>query len=211
MWLKSLGVAALAALIAIPAFAQAPEGTLVRIRGKVEKLEGSTLMVKGRVGKDAASNVSVTLAPDAVVLGVKKIALSDIKQGDFIGSAAVPGKDGKLKAEEVLVFPEAARGTGEGHYPWDRDLKGSGETMTNATVSGIASAPKGQLLKVQYKGGEKDIAVGPKVPIVTFAPEKDKALLKAGATVFIPAVKKADGTLVANRVIAEKDHVKPPM
>jgi hypothetical protein len=210
MWLKSLSVGVLAALIAIPAFAQTPEGTLVRIRGKVENLDGSTLMVKGREGKNPVSDVSVMLAPDVVVLAVKKIQLSDIKQGDFIGSAAVPGKDGKLKAEEVLVFPDAARGTGEGHYPWDRDLKGSAETMTNATVSGVASAAKGEVLMVQYKGGEKELVVGPKVPVVTFAPD-DKALLKSGTTVFIPALKKPDGTIVANRVIAEKDHVKPPM
>jgi hypothetical protein len=210
MWLKSLSVGALAALIAIPAFAQAPEGTLVRIRGKVEKLDGSTLTVKGREGKNPMSDVSVMLAPDVVVLAVKKVQLSDIKQGDFIGSAAVPGKDGKLKAEEVVVFPEMARGTGEGHYGWDRDLKGSDETMTNATVSGIASAAKGEVLKVQYKGGEAELVVGPKVPVVTFAPD-DKALLKSGATVFIPALKKPDGTIVANRVVAEKDHVKPPM
>jgi hypothetical protein len=210
MWLKSLSVGVLAALIAIPAFAQAPEGTLVRIRGKVEKLDGSTLTVKGREGKNPASDVSVMLAPDVVILAVKKIQLSDIRQGDFIGSAAVPGKDGKLKAEEVLVFPEMARGTGEGHYPWDRDLKSSDETMTNATVSGVASAAKGEVLMVQYKGGEAELVVGPKVPVVTFAPD-DKALLKSGATVFIPALKKPDGTIVANRVIAEKDHVKPPM
>ena len=207
MWLRSLSVGALTALIAVPVYAQAPDGTPTRVRGKVEKLDGSTLVVKARDGKD----VPVMLAPDFAVLGIKKVKLSDIKQGDFVGVAATPGDGGKLNAEEVLVFPEAARGTGEGHYPWDRDLKpSSGETMTNATVSGIASAPKGRVLKVQYKGGEQEIVVGPKVPVVTFVPD-DKKLLKTGATVFVPALKKTDGTIVANRVVAEKDHVKPPM
>lgn len=200
----SLLVSALAAVIAIPAFAQAPDGTPTRIRGKVEKLDGQTLMIKSRDGQD----VHVNLAADAVVLAVKKVKLSEVKQGDFVGAAAVPGKDGKLHAEEVLVFPEAARGTNEGHYPWD--LKGGDETMTNATVAEVASVSKSRAFTLKYKGGEQELLVGRKVPVVTFAPD-DKALLKKGATVFVPALKKPDGTIVANRVIAEKDHVKPPM
>jgi uncharacterized protein DUF5666 len=195
---------AVAALIALPAFAQAPDGTPTRIRGTVEKLDGQVLTVKSRDGQP----VQIMLAPDAGVLGIKKIKLADIKQGDFIGTAAAPGKDGKLHAEEVLVFPEAARGTGEGHYPWD--LKGGNETMTNATVAEVASAPKGRVLKLTYKGGAQEVVVDPKTPIVTFAPDQ-KSLLKKGAHVFVPALKKADGTIVASRVIAEKNHVRPPM
>jgi hypothetical protein len=204
MWLKSLVIGGLAALIAVPVFAQAPEGTPTRVRGKVEKLDGQTLTIKTRDGK----TVPVILTADVLVLGVKKMKLADVQKGRFIGTAAAPGKDGKLHAEEVVVFPDAARGTNEGHYPWD--LKGGNETMTNANVAEVASAPKGSILKLQYKGGEQEIVVGKKVPIVTFAPD-DKKLLKKGATVFVPAIKKPDGTLVANRVIAEKDHVKPPM
>jgi hypothetical protein len=107
-----------------------------------------------------------------------------------------------------VVFPEFARGMAEGHYPWD--LKGGDETMTNATVAEVASAAKGETLKLKYKGGEQEIMVGSRVPVVTFAPD-DKKLLKKGATVFVPALKKPDGTLVANRVIAQKGRVKPPM
>src|SRR5262249_50313118 len=147
-------------------------------------------------------------APDAGVLGIKKIKLADIKQGDFIGTAAAPGKDGKLHAEEVLVFPEAARGTGEVHYPWD--LNGGKETVTNATLAQAASAPKGRMLKANSKGGGEERVVEPKTQVVTFAPD-DKSLLKKGAHVFVPALKKADGTIVASRVVAEKNHVRPPM
>ena len=37
------------------------------------------------------------------------------------------------------------------------------------------------------------------------------SLLKPGAAIFIGALKKADGSLSAARVNAEKDGVKPPM
>ena len=66
------------------------------------------------------------------------IKLADIKKGSYIGTAAMPQADGTQTALEVLVFPEAARGTGEGHFPWDLEPQ---STMTNATVADLAAAP----------------------------------------------------------------------
>ncbi|MGO8918421.1 MAG: hypothetical protein ACLQJR_21180 [Stellaceae bacterium] len=201
----SLIVGALCALLAVPALAQTPGGTPTNIRGKVETLDGQKLMVKSRDGQE----LQVTLAPDFAVLGVIKAKRADIKQGDFLGIAAAPGKDGKLHAQEILIFPEAARGTGEGHYAWD--LRGKGDTMTNATVSGIVNQSKSRVLTLTYKGGEQEITVSSRTPVVTFKPG-DLGLLKPGATVFIPrASKQPDGTLVAARAIAEQNGVKPPM
>jgi hypothetical protein len=200
----SLITGAVLALLALPALAQAPEGTLTNVRGKVAKLDGQTLVVKARRGPD----VTVALAPNFGVLGVVKLKRADIKQGEFVGIAAAPGKDGKLHAQEVLVFPEAARGTGEGHYPWD--LRGKGDTMTNATVSGMVSQAHAQVLKLSYKGGEQEILVSTRTPIVTFKPASP-ALLKRGAAIFVRALKKPDGTIVARNVIVEQDGIKPPM
>jgi hypothetical protein len=104
---------AILALLIVPAVAQ--EGTPTRIRGTIEKLDGQTLIVKSREGQV----LSVILSSDLKVSAVNKAQLSDIKKGDFVGSAAVPGTDGKLHAQEVLIFPEALRGTGEGYRPWD--------------------------------------------------------------------------------------------
>ena len=62
--------------------------------------------------------------------------LDDIKSGTFVGTAATPGPNGALVASEVHIFPEALRGTGEGHRPMP-PMPGS--TMTNATVAGVSS------------------------------------------------------------------------
>ena len=62
---------------------------------------------------------------------VVKQTLADVKQGGFVGITAMPQPDGTQKAIEIHIFPEAMRGTGEGHRPWDL-LPNS--TMTNATV-----------------------------------------------------------------------------
>src|SRR5262249_5897088 len=119
----------------------------------------------------------------------------------FRRHAALPGTDGKLHAQEALIFPEAARGSGEGHYAWDLT---PGSTMTNATVTEVESVSKDRILKLKHKDGANDIELSPEIPVVSFAPA-DASLLKPGATVFVPALKKADGSIVAGRVIAEND------
>jgi hypothetical protein len=200
-----LTAAALCLLFAVAAQAQAQDAAPVNVRGKVEQLEGKALKIKSRDGQE----LQVTLAPDLAVLGVLKAKFADIKQGDFVGIAAAPGRDGKLHAQEVLIFPEAARGMGEGHYAWD--LRGKGDTMTNATVSGIVGEARHHVLHLAYKGGEQEIAVSSRTPVVTFKPA-DLSLLKPGATIFIPrATKQPDGSLLAGHVIAEQNGVKPPM
>jgi hypothetical protein len=204
MTMKSLFAGALIALLALPAAAQnAPEGTPTRIRGTVEKLDGQTLAVKSRDGQQ----LTIALAPNFAVSAVVKKSLADIKAGDYVGAAWTKGTDGKLHAIEVLIFPEALRGTGEGERSWDLTPE---SMMTNATVAGVASATQGQILKVTYKGGESDIIVAPDAPIVTFGPG-DASLLKPGAAIITTALKKPDGSLSASRVTAEKDGVKPPM
>ena len=204
MTTRFLLAGALIVLVALPAAAQnAPEGTPTRIRGTVEKLDGQTLKVKSREGQE----LTIALAPNFTVSAVVKKSLGDIKAGDFVGAASTKGTDGKLHALEVLIFPEALRGTGEGERAWDLTPD---SLMTNATVAGIAGAAQGQALKVTYKGGESEIIVAPSTPVVTFGPG-DASLLKPGAAVFIGAIKKPDGSLTAARVNAEKDGVKPPM
>jgi hypothetical protein len=204
MWSKSLFAGAFLVLLALPAAAQnTPEGTRTFVRGTVEKLDGQILAVKSREGLELV----IALAPNFTVSGVAKRSLADIKEGDYVASTSVKGTDGKLRAIEVHIFPEAMRGTAEGQFPWDLVPEG---IMTNATVAGISSAPQGQVLKVTYKGNESEIIVPNDIPIVTYVPG-DATLLKPGAAVFMIAQKKPDGTLTSARVTAEKDGVKPPM
>jgi hypothetical protein len=195
---------ALGAMIALPALAQAQAGgERVRVAGTVEKLEGDRLSVDRAGGQTQI----VTLAPDAHVYGVEKRHLGDIKPGDFVASGGVRGTDGKIHAVEVRIFPDALRGVGEGQRPWD--VKPDG-IMTNATVGTVSQTADGGVVRVTYKGGESEYVVAPDVPLLAYVPA-DRSLLKPGAAVTTIAVKQADGSLLTNRVTAEKDGVKPPM
>lgn len=116
------------------------------------------------------------------------------------------GTDGKLTATEVLVFPEAARGTDEGHYDWDMGPKSS---MTNANVDQVVQGTSGRDLELSYKGGSNSVTVPENVPVVTFAPATHDDL-KPGKQVFVVA-SPAGSDYAAQRIVVEKDGVKPPM
>jgi hypothetical protein len=202
-----LASVALLASAAAPVIASAQTASeQVRIRGTIVRVDTHTLVVQDRGGEV----VSLARPADMQLSEVYRIKLSDIRQGSFIGTAAMPQADGTQKALEVVVFPEAARGTGEGHRPWDLLPQ---STMTNATVADLAAAPKsvrgGQQLRLTYKGGEKTVVVPPDVPVVTFRPGTE-ALLVPGAKVLVNAQEK-NGTPTALRVTAGRNGFAPPM
>jgi len=139
------------------------------------------------------------------IAGVVKASLSEIKQGSFVGVTAMPQADGSQRALEVHIFPEAMRGTGEGHYPWDLRPQ---STMTNANVEQVVTAVDGQTLTLKYKDGEKKIFVPANTPIVVYV-QGDKSDLKPGAKVFIAAIKQPDGTLQGRAWRVGRDGVIP--
>jgi hypothetical protein len=192
-------IASLLAADVTVAAAQTP----TRVRGTIESASEQALTIKSRDGQ----TVTVTLAPNFTVVAVSKASLGDIKSGTFVGAAALPQSGGTFKAQEVLVFPEAMRGSNEGHYPWDLS---PGSTMTNAAVSAMVSGNDGTALTLKHKDGEVKVVVPPDAPIVTLGPG-DKSLLVPGAGVFVPASRAADGALSAGRVLVGKDGLMPPM
>ena len=174
-----------------------------RVRGTIESVDGETLMVKSRGGED----VKLTMTGDIRVVGIVKIALSDIKVGSFIGTTTVPGPDGGNNAVEVHVFPEDMRGTGEGSRPYD--LRPD-STMTNATVTATVAGNDGHVLTIKYKDGEKKVTVAPDTPVVTYVPA-GKSDLKPGAKVIAFMKRLPDGSFETNRVSVGRDGLTPPM
>src|SRR5215470_9910685 len=150
----------LAAAFLIAMGTQAFAQQTMRIKGTVEKLDGNVLTVKQTDGASA----NITLTDKLVVVGVVKASLDEIKEGSFVGSAAMPQTDGTQKALEVHIFAESQRGTGEGHRPYTIP----NSTMTNGTVGATVTGNDGHVLTVKYKEGEKKIVVPPGTPIVRY-------------------------------------------
>jgi hypothetical protein len=148
------------------------------------------------------------LADNVAVRAVIKFALADIKPGSYIGVTGMPQADGPQKAVEVHVFPEAMRGTAEGHTPWDLQPN---STMTNANVEAAVTGVNGPEITLKYKDGEKKFVVPPETPVVTYTPG-DKSELKPGAKIFVAAATKLeDGTLEVAAINVGRDGVAPPM
>jgi hypothetical protein len=193
-----------AAALTLAMFASASAQDTVRVRGTIERVEGPVYVIKTRDGAE----LKVALAEPGLVVALVKASMADIKPGLFVGSTGMPQPDGSQKAIEVHIFPEAMRGTGEGHYPWDLQAD---STMTNANVEESVASVDGQTLTLKYKTGEKKIVVTPQTVIIIYAPG-DKNELKAGTKIFIGAAKKqADGTLLTPRINYGKDGLTPPM
>jgi hypothetical protein len=188
--------------IATLAVAQAPD--TVRVRGTIESVNGPMLSVKSRDG----ATLNVKLADNATVRTVVRKTVADVKQGMFVGITAMPQPDGTQKAVEIHIFPEAARGTGEGHRPWDLMPN---STMTNANVDTEVASADGKDLVLKYKDGEKKFIVPANIEVVMFA-QGSTADIKSGEKIFIVAAKKLpDGTLEAPGVTVGSGGVAPPM
>jgi hypothetical protein len=199
---RPLAIVVMVVASSLYAIAQQPPSPS-RVRGTIEAVDGQMLTVRSRAGEE----VKLRMTDDIRVVGIAKIALSDIKVGSFIGTTTVPGPDGGANAIEVHVFPEDMRGTGEGSRPFD--LRPN-STMTNATVAETVVGNEGHMLTIKYKDGEKKVAVTPDTPVVTYVPAA-KSDLQAGAKVIAVMKKLADGSFETNRVSVGRDGLTPPM
>jgi carboxymethylenebutenolidase len=175
-------------------------GPTVRIRGTLESVSANGATVKTRRGEI----VNIVLPPNVVISETYAVELADIKVGAFVGIGSMPQADGSHRAIGVTVFPESARGTNEGHYPYDFAPQ---SMMTNATVADVAAAPDGRKLRLRYKDGEQTIFVPPGTPIVSFKPG-DRSLLVPGAGIAV-TVREVDGKPTALRLSAGRNGVNP--
>ena len=193
---------ALAGAIVAATCAAATAQTL-RVRGTIEKADGNVLSLKSSDGAE----LKLTLTEKAMIVAVVKASMADVKEGTFLGSAAMPQPDGSQQALEVHIFPEQMRGTGEGHRPY---APVPNSTMTNGSASGATVAGvDGSTMMVKYKDGEKKIVVPPGTPVVRYE-IGGRGDLKAGARfTVLAATKKPDGTLEASRINVGRDGVVP--
>jgi len=183
------------------------------VRGTIETVDGNLLTLRSNAGAE----FKLMLSENALIVAVVKASMADIKEGTFLGSAAIPQPDGSQKALEVHIFPEQMRGTGEGHRLYAPVPSGTmtNGTMTNgsmtngATSGSTVAGVDGSTIVIKYKDGEKKIVVPPNVPIFRYE-IGGKGDLKAGARfTVIAATKKPDGTLEANRINVGREGVVP--
>ncbi len=124
-------------LVGTAATAASNASPMVRLRGTLQSVTPDSITLKTRSGEV----IRLALPADLVVSEIYPTELADIQAGSLVGVGAMPQPDGSQRAIAVTVFPESARGVGEGFRPFDLQPQ---STMTNATVAGVATAPDGR-------------------------------------------------------------------
>jgi hypothetical protein len=206
-------------LVLAPAEAQ---GVAQRITGVITSYAAPVLTVKPAKGEA----VAITLTSGAHIVASARAQFASIKQGDFISTTAAAGKDGRLAAKEVRIFPLALHGLGEGQYP------NGNASLTNATVVSTSPAAKGKggVLKLSFHGalqdptgscsghapapgqgpcsGDAEIVVSAKTPVTAWL-LGDESWLQIGEAVSLFAVVDAGSKLSSPGVLVEHNGVKP--
>ena len=201
-----------------------PSAQPEHVRATIQSVDGGVLRVA-----TSAGSVSIQLPPSTPIATVVQSDRAHITDGSFLGITSITQSDGSQQAVEVHVFPEAMRGVGEGSYGWDwpgasRNSKmtnGTASKMTNGTLSKskmtngtVTAQAGGQSLTLQYKdgtsGGSQTITIPPGIPVVAIEPGESTDL-QPGVHIFVVATRNSAGVLSANRVLAGKNGLLPPM
>ncbi len=180
----------LATMTASAAFAQV--NNTVRIKGAITAVDAQSVTIAAADGHAD----KITFGANLQVGTIDKATLVDIKQGDYIGSAARENRGGTLRAIEVHSFAPSQRGVGEGYNPNFTPIPNS--SMPNAAVSSSVDGVDGRKLTLTYKGGEKQLLIATNTVIVRFGVGSPSDL-KVGAQASATADKQADGSLQASR------------
>jgi hypothetical protein len=175
----------------------------VHLRGEVTAVQPGQLTIKARNG----TLTTVQLPEGYQVLDVSKTDLATVRENSYLGIAAAPAPQGKVRALGVMVFPEGARGLHEGHFPWDLGQRG---TMTNATVAKLVK--KGSATELEMRFGDKTQAVVLDSATVfgQFVPGQP-ALVTVGAKVLVVAQPAPSGPAAVQMIMVGRDGFLPPI
>jgi len=180
--------------------------------------------------KPANGPLTVAVLPNTRYVATATASFGVIKVGDYVGAVVGERSGGQLRAQEVFIYAEALRGTGEGRF------SDNGRLLVNGAVSAIQPVSEkdttGGTLTVHYRGAvittaapgrtlcegraappalmsalacAADAAIEvPSATPVSAVTVGDRSLLVPGAMVSIAIAKTADGRQVTPGVTVEK-------
>lgn len=203
---------------------QAAAGAAERVRGTVAAIDTAAIVVA-----TANGSVRVQLTPDTGFATVVQSDRGHITDGSFLGIVSVSGGNGSPHATGVFILPEAMRASAQGQFDWDQPATAAGK-MTNGTASGskmtngtaatskmtngaVSKKPAGSVT-LEFNDGQQNrsqtIALPAGIPVVALSPGQ-VGDVQLGSHTVVVAHRDAGGTLVADRVVAGKNGVVPPM
>lgn len=227
-------------VFAAPAQAQA----VPRIKGTVVSFDGRMLTVlpapdpaqpkPADTAKPAdAALIAIGVLPETRYVSSRTGSFADLRANAYVGAAVTERRNGRLMAQEVYIFDEALRGSGEGRFDEAGRLRING-TLTEVKFTSSQDQSDGTMI-VHYRGAvmnsagrgktvcegraappalmsalacaaDAAIEVPPATPVSALT-VGEQALLVPGATITVALAKTPDGRQVTPGVIVEKAHV----
>jgi hypothetical protein len=210
-------VVAAQAFAALEAEAAPP---VMRVKARLSAFDGTVMQLQTLPAKNGkpGEDFRVSVTPETRYVGTAPSAFSLLKVGDYVGAAVTEQRGGKLRAQEVYLYADALRGTGEGRFPEGERLLVNG-TIAAVTPTSAEDTQDGSIT-IHYRGAllssagpnrtvcegrasppaftsplacqaDAVIEVRPGTPVSALA-VGDKDLLKPGALVTV-AMTKAEG------------------
>lgn len=239
---RFLLVSCAAVIAAAQAFAGsgAQAAPVMRVKAKLTSFDGIVMQLQtvAAKGVKAGEDLTVSVSPETRYVGTAPSSLAAIKTGDYAGVAVVELRGGKLRAQEIYLYADALRGTGEGRFPeGDRLLVNGAATAINPDPPGKDGVVSSGSITLHYRGavlssagpnrtlcegrasppayasalsceGDAVIEVRPGTPVSALS-VGDKELLQPGALVTV-AMTKAEGDKNVAQNLALGVVVEPP-
>jgi hypothetical protein len=174
-----------------------------RIKASVVAFDGSLLTVRPDGESDT---MKVGIRPATQILKEEQKSLAEVPVGTFVGATLTKTALGTFTAQEVHIFPESLRGTGEGLYPATPGsshfiLDGAVTAATPATLSvkfrglsgeGAACTGRAPVNPLNGCQGNATIAVAAATPVIALV-AADKSQIKPGAVLALSIIAGPDG------------------
>jgi hypothetical protein len=134
--MKRLFLGLFLAVLTLPAAAQ----SVPRVKGRITGFDGLTFQL---VPESGGAPLSIRLQSRTQFMTLEPRSLAIIKPGTYAGATVVM-QDGMLLAQEVHLYPDALRGSGEGRLP-----QANGRIAINGAVTAINDGR----MTLFYRGG----------------------------------------------------------
>ena len=195
-----------AALVAVQAFAEPvmrAKARLTGFDGTVMQLESLPAPGTKSSGAKSGEAFTASVTPETRYAGTTPSSFSAIKTGDYVGAAVSEQRGGALRAQDIYLYPDALRGTGEGRFPEGERL------LVNGAVTAVNPAADGKSgsITIHYRGAVLNNA-GPNRTVCEgrASPPAYTSVLACQADASIDV---RNDTSISALAIGDKDLLKP--
>mgnify|MGYP006265990939 CR=1 FL=1 len=125
---------------------------VMRVKARLAGFDGTVMKLQtlGGRGIKAGEEFTAQVGAETRFVTTSPSSFAAIKAGDYVGAAVSEQRGGRLRAQEVFLYAEALRGSGEGRFPEGERL------MVNGTITAVKpTAPEDTndgIVTLHYRG-----------------------------------------------------------